>query len=62
MQTKTQPKAKKYIYSIKSSHECTEGLTISFRADTRGEADKYAKEEVRLVFGAKAKAKFLKEI
>ena len=62
MKTKKQPKAKKYIYSISSSHECTEGLTISFRADNRQEADEYANEEVRLVFGKKSKAKFVKEI
>jgi len=55
------PKAKKYIYAIKSDLELTKGMTISFRADNRKEADEYAASEMH-IFGATAKAVFMKEI
>jgi len=55
------PKAKKYIYAIKSDLELTKGMTISFRADNRKEADKYAASEMH-IFGETAKAVFIKEI
>lgn len=55
------PKGKKYIYAIKSKLELTKGMTISFRADNRKEADEYAASEMH-IFGKTAKAVFMKEI
>jgi hypothetical protein len=61
MKTKQTPKAKKYVYAVKSKNPLTSGLTISFREDNRELADIYAQNEV-LIFGEDAKAIFKKEI
>lgn len=61
MKTKQQPKAKKYVYTLKGQNKLTKGMSISFREDDRESADIYAQQEA-LMFGSDTKAIFQKEI
>jgi hypothetical protein len=58
---KKQPKAKKYVYTLKGKNKLTKGMSISFREDDRESADIYARKEA-LMFGSDTKAIFQKEI
>jgi hypothetical protein len=61
MKTKQQPKAKKYVYTLKGRNKLTKGMILSFREDNRELADVYAQKEA-LMFGSDTKAIFQKEI
>ena len=56
-----EPKAKKYIYTLKGPNPLVEGMILSFREDNRESADSYARSEA-LIFGKDTKANFAKEI
>jgi hypothetical protein len=58
---KKQPKAKKYVYTLKGKNKLTKGMSISFREDDRESADIHARKEA-LMFGSDTKAIFQKEI
>ena len=61
MKTKQTPKAKKYIYTLKSKNPLAHGLIVSFREDSRELADLYAQQEA-FIFGKETEAIFQKEI
>jgi hypothetical protein len=61
IKNKAKSKTKKYVYALKGDLEILKGLTLSFKAVNRLEADAKAKEEA-LIFGENVTPKFLKEV